>query len=105
MDCLASSKKMKMPTRRRPPEVRHSARLRSDYQVFVDLIASVRREAGRTQQQVADKLGQRQSWYAKNETGERRLDMLEVLDILDVLGCDPDTFIQRLRRELKKAGQ
>jgi ribosome-binding protein aMBF1 (putative translation factor) len=102
LDRLASSKKTK--TRRRPPEVRHSARLRSDYKVLVDLIATIRGEAGKTQQQVADKLGQRQSWYAKNESGERRLDMLEVLDIVDVLGCDPDTFIQRLRRELKKAG-
>jgi transcriptional regulator with XRE-family HTH domain len=101
---LTSSKKAKIPTNRRPPEVRHSARLRSEYQVLVELIAAERRKANMTQRELATKLGQQQSWYAKSESGERRLDILEVLAILDALGVDPGTFIRRLRSELKKAG-
>lgn len=89
-------------TKRRSPANRSSARLRDDYQVLVELIAGARREAGLTQRDVADKLGQLQSWYAKSESGERRMDMLEVLAILDALGVDPVDFIRRLRRALKK---
>jgi len=89
-------------TKRRPPAIRSSARLRGDYQVLVELIAEARREAGQTQRDVADKLGQQQSWYAKSESGERRMDMLEVLAILDALGVDSGDFIRRLRRALKK---
>ncbi len=90
-------------TKRRPPVTRSSARLRDDYQILVELIAEVRRAAGKTQRDVADKLGQGQSWYAKSESGERRMDMLEVLAILDALGVDAGDFIRRLRRALKKA--
>jgi transcriptional regulator with XRE-family HTH domain len=90
-------------SKRRPPVNRSSARLRGDYQVLVELIAEVRDQAGMTQRDVADKLGQGQSWYAKNESGERRMDMLEVLAILDALGVDAGEFIRRLRRALKKA--
>lgn len=90
-------------TKRRPPANRSSARLRDEYRIFVELIAEARREAGQTQRDVADKLGQQQSWYAKSESGERRMDMLEVLAILDALGVDPGDFIRRLRRALNKA--
>lgn len=90
-------------TKRRPPATRSSARLRGDYQILVELIAEARRDAGQTQRDVADKLGQQQSWYAKSESGERRMDMLEVLAILDALGVEPEDFIRRLRRALKKA--
>jgi transcriptional regulator with XRE-family HTH domain len=90
-------------TKRRPPASRSSARLRDDYQVLVELTAEARREAGQTQRDVADKLGQQQSWYAKSESGERRMDMVEVLAILDALGVDAADFIRRLRRALKKA--
>jgi transcriptional regulator with XRE-family HTH domain len=90
-------------TKRRPPATRSSARLRGDYQILVELIAKVRDEAGKTQRDVADQLGQGQSWYAKSESGERRMDMLEVLAILDALGVDAGDFIRRLRRALKKA--
>lgn len=91
-------------TKRRPPASRSSARLRDDYRILVELIAKVREEAGKTQRDVADKLEQQQSWYAKSESGERRMDMLEVLSILDALDVDPADFIRRLRRALKKAG-
>ena len=93
-----------MPLRRRPPPTRSSARQRSEYQVLAQLIREIRREAGKTQRDVADKLSQQQSWYAKSESGERRMDMLEVLAILDALNIDPGEFIRRLRRALKTAG-
>jgi transcriptional regulator with XRE-family HTH domain len=92
-------------SKRRPPANRSSARLRDDYQVLVELIAEARRESGQTQREIADKLGQQQSWYAKSESGERRMDMLEALAILDALGVEAEDFIRRLRRALTKASR
>ena len=59
------------------------------YQVFVEQLAEARKAAGLTQQQLADKLGRPQSFVAKYENGERRLDVVEFLGIAKLLKADP----------------
>jgi transcriptional regulator with XRE-family HTH domain len=41
-----------------------------------------------TQKELANKLGQRQSYVSKYETGERRLDFIETVRIARVLDLD-----------------
>ncbi|TIT39466.1 MAG: helix-turn-helix transcriptional regulator [Mesorhizobium sp.] len=52
---------------------------------------------GLTQAQVAEKLGRPQSFVAKYEGGERRLDIIEFLDVTAALDADPCEILLSLR--------
>lgn len=67
------------------------------YQAFLDLLVAARKKAGLTQQTVADRLGRPQSFVAKYERGERRLDVVELIAIAEVLGADPAAMVRKLR--------
>lgn len=66
------------------------------YRVFLDLLIQARKDAGLTQQQIADTLGRPQSFVAKYEGGERRLDVVEFLEIAKLLGTDPHDLIRAI---------
>jgi len=50
------------------------------------LLRQVRQEAGMRQVDLATRLGQHQSYVSKYESGERRLDVLELRQVCQVLG-------------------
>lgn len=54
--------------------------------------------AGLRQIDVATALDRPQSYVAKIESGERRLDFIEVLDLCIVIRLDPATLVQGLGR-------
>lgn len=64
---------------------------------LIRCLVDARNEAGLTQQVVADQLGKPQSFVAKYENGERRLDVVEFIQIADVLGTDPCEMIEAVR--------
>ncbi len=49
-----------------------------EYSVVLTRLKKARLEAGLTQVQVADKLGHHQSYVSKIESGERRIDVVEL---------------------------
>ncbi len=49
-----------------------------------------------TQSQLAKKLGKPQSFIAKYEGGERRLDVVEFVDIVKALGGSAGTMVEDL---------
>lgn len=59
------------------------------YAVLRALLVAERERAGLTQVDVAGRLGKPQSYVSKYERGERRLDLVEFLDISEALGTDP----------------
>jgi transcriptional regulator with XRE-family HTH domain len=61
-------------------------------------IVESRKEAGLTQTQVAKKLGRYQSFIATLEAGQRRIDVVELLDIAEAIGFDPRDAIKRIRQ-------
>jgi len=61
-----------------------------------DALTAARKSAGVTQQQLADKLEKPQSFVAKYENGERRLDMAEFMTIAEELGLDPVKILKSL---------
>ncbi|MCC6741110.1 MAG: helix-turn-helix transcriptional regulator [Planctomycetia bacterium] len=61
-------------------------------------LVKARRDAGLTQDEVARHLSRPQSFVSKFERGERRLDVIEFLDVAEVLGFDPVGLLQSLRR-------
>lgn len=60
------------------------------------LLRALRRDKKLTQQQLADKLGRPQSFVAKYEAGERQLDVVEWLAIVEALGANPLGFLRAL---------
>jgi transcriptional regulator with XRE-family HTH domain len=58
-----------------------------------------RKAAGLTQTVVAARLGKPPSYVAKYEGGDRRLDVLEFLDVAAAIGFDPCALIRSLDRK------
>ena len=56
---------------------------------LIELLVAAREKARLTQQQLADRLGKPQSFIAKYEGGERRIDVIEFLAITRALQVDP----------------
>jgi DNA-binding transcriptional regulator YiaG len=63
-----------------------------------ELLVAARKRAGLTQQQVASALGRPQSFVAKYEGGERRLDVVEFLEVARVLKADPLRIMRALAK-------
>jgi transcriptional regulator with XRE-family HTH domain len=53
------------------------------------LLVSARTAAGLSQQEVAKRLRQPQSFVSRYETGERRLDVIELIDVCEAIALDP----------------
>lgn len=64
-----------------------------EYKLLTGLLIQARKKAGLTQQQLADKLGRPQSWVAKTEGGERRLDVIEFVQVMNALGTKPEKVL------------
>jgi transcriptional regulator with XRE-family HTH domain len=65
------------------------------------VLRDMRHEAGLTQADVARVLGRPQSFVSKYETGERRLDVLEMREVCSALGSSFPSFARRLERHLR----
>ena len=66
------------------------------YKNFRVLLIERRKEAGLTQEALAQKLSKPQSFVSKYEKGERRLDVIEYLDVAAAIGFDPQKLIGEL---------
>jgi transcriptional regulator with XRE-family HTH domain len=67
------------------------------YERFQRMLTEARKKSGLSQQEVADRLGRPQTYVSKCELGTRRMDVVEFLEMAEVLGFDPVTFIRKLR--------
>jgi transcriptional regulator with XRE-family HTH domain len=71
------------------------------YKVLLESLIQARKDAGFTQEQLAKRLKKPyQSFVAKYEIGERRLDLIEVLQITKILKADPHAIIKRVFQAL-----
>ena len=66
--------------------------------MFRQLLVRLRQEKGITQTQLAEKLKRPQSFVSKYESGERRLDLIEFLEIAKALQIDPHSIIDDIER-------
>jgi transcriptional regulator with XRE-family HTH domain len=66
------------------------------HEQLVELLTEARKAARLTQAQVALKLNRPQSFVAKYENGERRIDVVEFLAIAAALKADPVLILKRL---------
>ena len=68
----------------------------SDHAAFCKLMIGARKAAGLTQHALAVRLKKPQSFVAKYEGGERRIDVVEFIAIARALGADPLKLIATL---------
>ena len=66
------------------------------YERFRLLLVEARKAAGLSQAELANRLSRPQSFVSKYERGERRLDLVEFLEVAGVLGLDAGEFIKRM---------
>ena len=75
-----------------------------DYEVFVGRLRDARRALGLTQAQVAERLGQTQSFVSKCERGERRLDLVETRAFCVAMGVSFPEFVAVFDAEIGGLG-
>jgi len=66
------------------------------------LLKQLRTEADIRQEQLAAKLKRPQSFVSKYESGERRLDIIELRDVCAALGMSLQEFVSEFERRLNK---
>ena len=72
------------------------------YEIFRELLIDHRKSLEVTQQDLAARVGKPQSYISKYESGERRLDLIEFIDIADALSIQKGHFIDELERRSKQ---
>ena len=70
-----------------------------EYEKFRQLLVAARQQKRLTQSDVASALGKPQSFVSKYERGERRLDVVEFLQVADALKISPISMIMQLKME------
>lgn len=59
------------------------------YRALLETLIAAREEAGLTQVELAARLGTTQSFISKCERGERRLDVVEFVQLVEAMGEEP----------------
>jgi transcriptional regulator with XRE-family HTH domain len=68
------------------------------HRALIAAIVESRKAAGLTQRQLAGKIGRSNSFVWKIEAGERRVDILEFVEVALALKVDPVTLFERFVR-------
>lgn len=62
---------------------------------LANLLRQIRLDANLTQLQIAEKIGQTQSYVSKYENGEQRLDLIELESVCKAAGISLTSFVGR----------
>ncbi|MFO0979097.1 MAG: helix-turn-helix transcriptional regulator [Planctomycetaceae bacterium] len=73
-----------------------------EYALVLKLLIAARKESGVTQVELAERLGQTQSFVSKIERGDRRLDIVQLRTILLEFGVSLPQFVEQLEGEIRK---
>jgi transcriptional regulator with XRE-family HTH domain len=68
------------------------------HRALIELLIAKREAAGMTQADLAQRLGEYQSFVARLESGQRRVDVVEFLNLAEILSFDPGKEVARLRK-------
>ena len=68
------------------------------HEQLIEAIVAERKKAGIRQVPLAKKLKRSQTWIARIESGERRIDVIEFLELAEAIGFDPYAMITLLFR-------
>lgn len=71
------------------------------YNYFLDCLRETREKAGLTQGQLAERLGETQSFISKCERGERRIDVVELREFCLAMDTTLEKFVRKFERGLR----
>lgn len=74
----------------------------NEYRVFLQLLREARTVAGVTQEQLAERIGNTQSFVSKCERGERRLDFVEARAFCEAIGVSFSKFARDFDQALRR---
>lgn len=74
------------------------------YRIFVECLKDFRTQSHMTQQELASLLNCPQSYISKYEQGQKRLDIVEIRRICNVLGVSLTEFAMEYETRLKNEG-
>lgn len=66
------------------------------YRAMIGLLRATRQLASLSQAELADRIGQRQQFVSKYESGDRRLDVVEFSNIAKILGIPAASWLKGL---------
>lgn len=66
------------------------------HHALIGILVSARKRAGLTQRDLAARLRRPHSFIGRIEAGERRVDVIEFIEIARVLGADPKELFARV---------
>jgi len=69
------------------------------HRLLAELIRTLRVESGQTQVDLAERLGETQSAVSKVESGQRRLDLVQLAAYAAALGIKTSKLVERWERE------
>ena len=69
-----------------------------EYARLIELVKDARIRSGLTQKQICDRLGKPKNYLIKVERGERRLDVVELFRLCDVISADPLVLLSSFAR-------
>jgi transcriptional regulator with XRE-family HTH domain len=72
------------------------------YAIFLKVLKKTRENAGLTQTQLAEKIGETQTFISKCERGERRIDVVELRTFCSAFGVSLKQFIAVLERSIRR---
>lgn len=66
------------------------------YESLQKALVEARQSKGLTQTEIAVRLGKPQSFVSKYESGERRLDVVEFIEVCQVLSIKPHSILNKI---------
>src|SRR5215207_5422047 len=75
----------------------------SEQQRLQELLRQIRVDAELKQTDLAERLGQSQSFVSKYESGERRVDLLELRQICEAVGISLAEFVRKFERSINES--
>ena len=67
-----------------------------EYEHVLSRLIAARKNAGLTQDELAERLNKPQSFVSKYERGERRLDIVEFMNVALAIGIKPSTILAEI---------
>jgi transcriptional regulator with XRE-family HTH domain len=81
--------------------VQRASRKQRERKILLEVLRELRKQRNLTQDQIARSMGVKQAFVSKYETGERRLDFLDLVAICDVLGISIVKFAEKFQASVK----
>ena len=78
-----------------------AGRRQRERKILLEVLRELRKQQKLTQDQLAKSMGVKQAFVSKYETGERRLDFIDLIAICDVLGMSIVKFAERFESSRK----